>query len=52
LSSVIIGTQTYDSTDDGWDNVGPDTGCILYAPNETVADAFKTYVIDEQYAGK
>jgi hypothetical protein len=52
LSSVIIGTQTYNTTDDGWDSVGPATDCILYAPNETVADAFKTDVITDEYADK
>jgi hypothetical protein len=52
LSSVTIGTQTYNSSDDGWEQVGPDTDCILYAPNETVADAFKTDVITDEYADK
>jgi hypothetical protein len=54
LSSVIIGSQTYDSSadNDGWGNVGPSTDCILYAPNSTVANAFKTNVILPAYADK
>jgi hypothetical protein len=52
LSSVTIGAQTYSSSDDGWDEVGPDTGCILYAPTEVAANAFKTNVITPAYADK
>jgi hypothetical protein len=52
LSSVTIGSQTYTSYDDGWDNVGPATGCILRAPNVPAADAFKTYVILNPNAAK
>jgi hypothetical protein len=52
LASVTIGAQTYNSTDNGWDRVGPDTDCILYAPNETVADTFKSNVIKSPYSAK
>jgi hypothetical protein len=53
LSSVLIGTQTYDSTDnDGWDQVGPETTCTLYAASEELANTFKSTVIGDEYSYK
>jgi hypothetical protein len=52
LSSVTIGTQTYISNDEEWDRVGPATNCILYAPDVSYANTFKTSVIGAAYANK
>jgi hypothetical protein len=49
---VALGTYTYTSTDNGWDNVGPATNCILYAHDEAVANAFKTDIIGPASADK
>jgi hypothetical protein len=47
LSSVIINsTVTYiNDGDDGWDEVGPNTGCTLYANNEAAANTFRSNII-------
>jgi hypothetical protein len=52
LSSVTISSTVYPSSGDGWYQVGPDTGCMLYAPTQVAADAFKTNVIKPAYAAK
>jgi hypothetical protein len=52
LLSVTISSTAYSSSGDGWYQVGPDAGCILYAPTQAAADAFKTNVIKPAYAAK